>query len=86
MLFEYRSAIHVLPETMKKMEYIHHKTLITSNFGWENRLNDFLNGNIDILFEDYDILKDIKGIKIIHLYKSHIYLVCNKNDNLAKKI
>lgn len=47
--------------------------------------SDFLNGKVDILFDDYDNLKNIKGIKIISFYDSRIYLVCNKNDDLAKK-
>ena len=47
--------------------------------------SDFLNGKVDILFDDYDNLKNIKGIKIISLYDSQICLVCNKNDDLAKK-
>lgn len=81
----YRSAIHFLPNAMIKMEELHPTTLITPRFGWLNRIDDFLNGNVDIIFEDYDILKNVKGIKIIHLYKSYIYLVCNKNDELAKK-
>lgn len=81
----YRSAIHILPEAMIKMENVYPSTLITPKFGWENRINDFFNGHVDIIFEDYDVLKNIKGIKIIHLYKSYIYLVCNKEDNLAKK-
>ena len=47
--------------------------------------SDFLNGKVDILFDDYDNLKNIKGIKIISFYDSQICLVCNKNDDLAKK-
>lgn len=81
----YRSAIHVLPQAMIKMEKIHPTTLITPKFGWTNRIHDFINGTVDILFEDYDVLKNIKGIQIIHLYKSAIYLICNLDDPLAKK-
>ncbi len=47
--------------------------------------SDFLNGKVDILFDDYDNLKNIKRIKIISFYDSRICLVCNKNDDLAKK-
>ena len=81
----YRSAIHLLPEAIKKMEVLSPTTLITPRFGWSNRLNEFINGDVDILFEDYDVLKNIKGIKIIHFYQSRIYYVCNKDDDLSSK-
>lgn len=80
----YRSAIHVLPEVIKKMAKTSPSTLITPKFGWKNRLNDFLSGEVDVIFDDYEILKNLKGINIIHLYDSRIYLVCNKNDPLSK--
>lgn len=81
----YRSAISVLPKAIIKMEEIHKNTLITPIFGWDNRLNEFINGNVDIIFDDYEQLKNINGIKIVHLYESHIYLICNKDDQLASK-
>ncbi len=70
---------------MIEMSKQYPSTLITPKFGWKDRISDFLNGKVDILFEDYDNLKNIKGIKIISFYDSRIYLVCNKNDDLAKK-
>lgn len=81
----YRSAIHLLPQAIKEMAKVNPSTWITPKFGWTNRLNDFLNGDVDILFGDYEALKNIKGIKIIHFYQSRIYLVCNKDDPLAAK-
>lgn len=81
----YRSAIHLLSQAMIEMSKQYPSTLITPKFGWKDRISDFLNGKVDILFEDYDNLKNIKGIKIISFYDSRIYLVCNKNDDLAKK-
>ena len=81
----YRSSIHKLPEAIIKMENKHKNTLITPKFGWQNRINSFLNGDVDIIFDDYDNLKNIKNIKIIHFYQSRIYYVCNKNDSLANK-
>ena len=81
----YRSVLPSLPEAMMKMENIHPSTLITPKFGWTDRLNPFMNGDIDIIFEDFTLLKDIKGIKITHLYQSHIYLVCKRDDVLSKK-
>ncbi len=81
----YRSAIHLLPQAIKEMAKVNPSTWITPKFGWANRLNDFLNGDVDILFGDYEALKNIKGIKIIHFYQSRIYLVCNKDDPLATK-
>lgn len=81
----YRSAIHLLPEAIIEMGNKMPSTLITPKFGWTNRLNEFLNGEVDILFDDYETLKNIKGIKIIHFYQSRIYLICNKDDPLAKK-
>ena len=62
----YRSAIHLLPQAIKEMAKVNPSTWITPKFGWTNRLNDFLNGDVDILFGDYETLKNIKGIKIIH--------------------
>ena len=81
----YRSAIHLLPKAIMEIEKKQPATLITPRFGWRNRMNDFLQGNVDIIFEDFSLLKDIKGIETVHFYKSHIYLVCNKSDELANK-
>ncbi len=81
----YRSAIHLLPEAMIAMEKTHPTTLITPKFGWSNRLNSFLSGEVDLLFDDYDVIKNIQGVDIMPLYQSRIYLVCNKTDPLAKK-
>lgn len=81
----YRSAIHLLPKAIMEIEKKQPVTLITPRFGWRNRMNDFLQGNVDIIFEDFSLLKDVKGIEMVHFYKSHIYLVCNKSDELANK-
>ena len=81
----YRSCIHLLPKAMVEMEKINPQTLITPHYGIYNRLDDFLSGKVDILFDDYEVIKNLKGIKIIHFYQSRVYLVCNKNDILAKK-
>ena len=79
----YRSAIHLLPKAIKELNKKMPEILITPKFGIYKRLESFLNGDVDILFDDYEVLKNIKGIKIIHLYQSRIYLVCNKSDKLA---
>lgn len=81
----YRSALPYLPEAMIEMNRVDPSTLITPKFGWLNRLDDFVNGDVDILFEDFDVLRNMKGIQIFHLYQSHIYLVCRKEDPLAQK-
>lgn len=81
----YRSAISLLPQAIIKMSEQSPSTLITPRFGWRNRLNDFLSGQIDILFEDYEEVKNLKDVEIIPFYESKIYLICNKEDVLSAK-
>ena len=81
----YRSSIYRLPEAMQHMEKTHPGTLITPKFGWDNRLGRFLAGEVDILFDDYESLKNVKGIEITHFYMSRIYYVCNPSDSLANR-
>ncbi|MCH5180286.1 MAG: LysR family transcriptional regulator [Erysipelotrichales bacterium] len=81
----YRSAIHKLPDAIKEMSKINESVLITPHFGWRDRINSFINGTDDIIFEDYENLKNIKGIKIIPFYESRIYFICKKNHPLANK-
>lgn len=79
----YRSAIHKLPQAIKKMSRDNPSVLITPHFDWRDRINSFINGTDDIIFEDYENLKNIKGIKIIPFYESRIYFICKKNHSLA---
>ncbi|MBR1846142.1 MAG: LysR family transcriptional regulator [Bacilli bacterium] len=81
----YRSAIHLLPQAMREMAQSHPEVLITPKFGWNNRLNEFLQGTVDILFDDFDTLKNLKDVRAIPFYQSRIYLVCNRDDPLAEK-
>lgn len=81
----YRSCLHLLPQAMIRMSKEHPSVLITPHFEINNRLNDFISGHDDIIFDDYEVIRNLKETKIIHLYQSRIYLVCNKNDKLAKK-
>ena len=81
----YRSAIHKLPKAIKEMAKINESVLITPHFGWRDRISSFINGTDDIIFEDYENLKNIKGIKIIPFYESRIYFICKKNHSLANK-
>ena len=80
----YRSCIHLLPSAMRKMKTIHPETLIVPKFNWRESMNMFQSGEIDIFFGDYDIMKNMTGVKTVHFYDSHIYLVCDANDKLAK--
>lgn len=82
--YPYRSALP-LPKAMKEFEKKYPSTLISFRFGWVNRISSFLNGEVDIYFDDYENLKSVKGIKLFEAYKSRIYLICKKDDPLANK-
>ena len=81
----YRGSIHLLPEAMRKMKALHPETLIVPKFNWRESMNMFQKGEVDIFFGDYEIMKHMTGVKTVHFYDSHIYLVCDAGDRLAKK-
>ena len=78
-----RSAIHFLPEAVDAFEHSHEGISITPHFLALYDTYSFLKGEEDILFARQNNVKNIPGIKIHPLFESRIYLITEKDDELA---
>ena len=78
-----RSAIHFLPQAIETFERTHEGTSVTPHFLAVYDTASFLKGEEDILFARRESVKDIPGIKIHPLFASRIYLITEKDDELA---
>ena len=58
---------------------------ITPMFQYDNGLDRFLNNECDIVFALKEQTKQLAGTIVHELFDSHIYLITDKNDPLAKK-
>lgn len=81
-----RSAIYFLPHIMKQFqkEFPDISLQIKHIYGNE-RIDSFLRGEEDIIFGLETHLSHIPNMLVHKLFDSHIYLVCEKDDPLAKK-
>ena len=80
-----RSAIHFLPQAIEAFEHTHEGISVTPHFLALYDTASFLKGEEDILFARRESVKDIPGIKIHPLFSSRIYLITEKDDELAGK-
>ena len=80
-----RSAIHFLPKAIEIFEQTSGDISVTPHFLALYDTASFLKGEEDILFARYKNVKHIPGIKIHHLFDSRIYLITEKNDELADR-
>ena len=80
-----RSAIHFLPQAIAKMMVVAPSVSITPSFDWRHGKDSFLRGDQDILFSMETDMNRVPDVKKHHLFDSRIYLVCRKDDALAKK-
>jgi len=80
-----RSSMILLPEAIKKIRKFYPDMSIIPEFSEGMGLNQFFENEIDILFSfGNKIIKTADAQKHL-LFKSSIYLVCRKDDELAKK-
>ena len=78
-----RSAIYFLPEAIETFTESHEGISVTPHFLTLYDSSSFLKGEEDILFARRNDVKHIPGIKIHHLFDSRIYLITEKDDELA---
>lgn len=80
-----RQALYFLPEAISDFEKNAPGVQITPLFRYENSIDSFLKNESDIVFALEEQTKQLAGTIVHQLFKSHIYLVCDRNDPLASK-
>jgi len=80
-----RQAIFFLPEAIRIFEESDSHVQITPKFQYEGGMDSFLKGESDILFTLKEHTKQLAGTTTHELFKSHIYLITDKDDPLASK-
>lgn len=80
-----RQALYFLPEAIKLFEVKAPGVQITPMFQYDNGLDGFLRNECDIVFALKEQTKQLAGTIVHELFDSHIYLITDKNDPLAKK-
>lgn len=78
-----RSAIYFLPEAIESFGKTHEGISVTPHFLQLYDTSSFLKGEEDILFARFNNVKHIPAIKIHPLFESRIYLITERNDELA---
>ncbi|MBQ3625317.1 MAG: LysR family transcriptional regulator [Synergistaceae bacterium] len=80
-----RSAIYFLPDAIEIFERENKGVLITPHYLQLYNASSFLKGEEDILFARLNDVKYIPDIKIYSLFESKIYLITERDDELARK-
>ena len=80
-----RQAVYFLPEAIKIFADKEPDIQITPKFQYENGVESFLKEEADILFTLKEMTKQIPGITVHDLFESKIYLISQRDDELAKK-
>ncbi len=80
-----RSALRLLPETIKRFSEEYPEVLVTPVFHEYGEFGRFLSGNTDLEFSEMGDLGKSPGVREEHLYYSGIYLIVRDDDPLAAK-
>lgn len=80
-----RSSLKVLPQAIVAFESTWPSISVTPIFEGEKLVDNFLKGELDLIFCHDEYIKGISGIKTYPVYNCPIDLVCRKEDPLAKK-
>lgn len=80
-----RQAIYFLPEAIRKIEEGQSLVQITPKFQYDGGMDSFLKNEVDVLFTLKEHTKQLAGTIVHELFKSHIYLITDKDDPLASK-
>lgn len=80
-----RQAIYFLPEAMRLFAESDPEVQITPMFQYEGGMDSFLRGDADILFALSDETRHLSGVTFHDLFESHIYLIADREDPLARK-
>ena len=80
-----RQAVYFLPEAMRIFAEQEPDIQITPKFQYENGVESFLRNDVDILFALKEQTRQIPGIDVHELFESRVYLISQRDDELAKK-
>jgi len=80
-----RSAIYFLPEAIEIFERDNPGISVTPHFLPLYDYNSFIKGEDDILFARLQYVKRLPDIKLHSLFDSRIYLITERDDELANK-
>ena len=80
-----RQAIFFLPEAIRLFATSHPDIQITPKFQYENGLESFLKNESDIMFSLKEMTKQLPDVIVHNLFESHIYLISQRDDELASK-
>ena len=80
-----RSAIYFLPEAIEIFERDNPGVSVTPHFLPLYDYNSFIKGEDDILFARLQYVKRLPDIKLHSLFDSRIYLITERDDELAQK-
>lgn len=80
-----RSAIYFLPEAIEIFERDNPGISVTPHFLPLYDYNSFIKGEDDILFARHQYVKRLPDIKLHSLFDSRIYLITERDDELANK-
>ncbi len=79
-----RSSLILLPDAIKKIHRIYPDISIIPIFSKDMGVNRFLDEGTDILFLFGNQIKKTADIQKYPLFRSNVYLVCRKDDELAE--
>ena len=80
-----RPAVFFLPEAMRLFAETNPEVQILPVFQYEGGMETFLRNEVDILFALKEQTRQIPGIHVHDLFRSHIYLIAQRDDPLAAK-
>ena len=80
-----RQALYFLPEAMRIFEEESPGVQIIPMFQYSSGMESFLKNESDILFALEEQTRQLAGVEVHDLFKSHIYLICERDDELAAK-
>lgn len=80
-----RQAVYFLPEAMRIFAKERPEIQISPKFQYENGVEGFLKNESDVLFALKEQTRQISGMEAHDLFESRIYLISQREDELASK-
>ena len=80
-----RQALYFLPEAIMQFAGKEPDIQITPKFQYENGVESFLKNEVDVLLALKEQTRQIPGINVYELFRSNIYLISQRTDDLASK-
>lgn len=80
-----RQALYFLPEAIRLFEEKEPGVQITPVFQYDGGMDSFLKNESDAVFALKEQTRQLAGVTVHELFRSHIYLITDKNDPLAGK-